>query len=314
MLAVDLGGSAIKVGVVEGRAVAALKTIPAHSERGLAAAIPRIEAACEACLADSGVTSDELTGCGVAYAGPVDCVRRTIVGSNGKYEDGAEVDLAAWVDDRWGTRLVLDNDARMACVGEWKFGAGRGSDDLVTVTLGTGIGTGVVIGGRVLRGKHFRAGNLGGHLPLAIDGETVCSCGNRNCAEALASTWALRRDLAAEPSVDDTLRGEAVGYRELFAAADRGDRLAAKLTERTLRTWSTLVVALIHAYDPDTVVLTGNVMRSGGRIIDAVTRYVERYAWLPSHRVAVESGRYPGVAALLGAAYMTTMGENDGTI
>ena len=316
ILAIDLGGSRIKIGVVIGSEVTAFRTLAADSQRGLAAALPRIEAACAASLAEAEVAPSELRGCGVAYAGLVDPAARRIVGSNGKYEDGAAVDLPQWAADRWGTDCVLDNDARLACVGEWQFGAGRGSNDLVTVTLGTGIGTGVIIGGRVLRGKHFRAGNLGGHVPLAVHGDVICSCGNRNCAEALASTWAIRRDLAAAPreTLHTALASEPVGYRELFQAAKDGNRPAIELVEHSLATWSTLVVALIHAYDPDTVVLTGNVTNAAEIILPAIVAYVERYAWLPTHRVAIKIGRYPNVAALLGAAYLITLEERDATV
>ena len=317
VLGVDLGGSEIKVGIVAGDTVAAHTTIPARSKHGLAAALPRIETAAQTCLDRLGADPRSLVGCGVAYAGLVHCDDRRIVGSNGKYEDGAEVDLVAWAAERWGTRLVLDNDARLAAVGEWKFGSGRGSDDVVVLTLGTGIGSGVIMRGRILRGKHFRAGNLGGHIPLAVDGEVECSCGGRNCAEALASTWALRRDLAAveigEPG-GDLLRRKDVGFRELFAAVDAGNAAAKRLEDHTVATWATLAVAMIHAYDPDRVVVTGNVMHAAARILPVMQRYIERYAWLPDHRVELFRGAFPGTAALLGAAYVTTIEENNETV
>ena len=128
-LAVDLGGTGIKIGIVRDGAVIAHRTIPAHSAEGLENALPRIGEAADACLAAASLQTSDLDGLGMAFAGLVDSAAKRIIGSNGKYEDGASVDLAAWANGRWGLPLVLDNDARMATVGEWRYGAGRGLDD-----------------------------------------------------------------------------------------------------------------------------------------------------------------------------------------
>lgn len=316
-IAIDLGGTQVKVGVLDDGSIRSSRIIPAHADRGLRANLPRLEETIDACLSEAGIAGDAISGFGIAYPGLVDCRRRVIIGSNGKYEDGGSVDVVAWARQRWGVTPIVDNDARLAAVGEWKYGAGRGSDDIVTITLGTGIGTGVIIRGRVLRGKRFRAGNLGGHLPLSIESSQICSCGNRGCAEALASTWALRRDIeTAAPGrhIPETLRGDTAGYRELFAAAAVGDEFAYEYRDHSVRVWATLTVSLIHAYDPDRVVITGSIAAAGDAITGPIQEYVDSYAWTPGYRVPVVVGEHLETAALLGAACLASGEENDETI
>src|SRR5262249_54775897 len=107
-----------------------------------------------------------------------------------KYEDATDIDLSAWCRDRLGLDLRIENDARLALLGEHYAGAGRGENSLVMMTLGTGIGTAAIIENRLLRGPHFHAGCLGGHLTVNHHGR-LCECGNIGCAESEASRWAL---------------------------------------------------------------------------------------------------------------------------
>ena len=92
----------------------------------------------------------------------------------------------------WNVDFFIDNDARLAAVGEWKYGAGKDTDNLVVMTIGTGIGTSVIMNGKLLRGKHFQAGCLGGHFSVKYNG-SMCTCGNSGCVEAYASTWSFKR-------------------------------------------------------------------------------------------------------------------------
>lgn len=312
VLAVDFGGTEIKLGIVAGADVLTKRNIPAHSAEGLCSALPRVEDAFEQCFSELAIDTTDLLGCGIAFAGLVDGENCKVIGTDDKYPDAASVNLSDWAEQRWGLSLVLDNDARMAAVGEWQFGAGQGVDDLVVVTLGTGIGTGVILAGDVLVGRRFRAGSLGGHIPLSVDADVLCHCGNRACSEALASTWALRRDMSA-CSLEGSLAGydpDTVGYREVFAAARAGDKEATHFANRAIDVWSTLTVALIHAYDPDRVVLTGNVMKSGDMLLPKIRRYVDKHAWTPGFSVQIEQGILPATAALLGAGFLARRSIN----
>src|SRR5262249_29473232 len=140
----------------------------------------------------------------MAFPSLIDSRTGRVLAAYGKYADAPQIDLPQWSRKTLRLPLIIENDARMALLGEWQAGAGRGCDDLVMVTLGTGIGTAALIEGIVVRGRHGQAGVLGGHLTVQQDGRQ-CTCGNRGCAEAEASTSVLptlaaqSRDYIASP-------------------------------------------------------------------------------------------------------------------
>jgi glucokinase len=223
----------------------------------------------------------------------------------GKFGDASQLDLRAWAMECLGLPLVIDNDARMALIGEWQYGAGRGCDNLAVITLGTGLGASVAIEGRVLRGVHGQAGILGGHLTVRYGGRP-CVCGNVGCSEAEASTWMLeklareREDFAASP----LSREPVVDYAAAFRLAAEGDACAQALTAHSLQVWSVTAVNLIHAYDPEKVVLCGGIMASASVIVPAVQAYVERHAHTPWGRVEVVASALGDEAALLACEWL----------
>jgi glucokinase len=317
-LAIDLGGTTVKIGLVENGTLLIWRHLEARSAQGLGQRLTDIEEATTAMLADAGISTRRLQGCGVAFPGIVDPVSGTVVATNEKFSDATRMDLHSWVESQWRVPLSLENDARLACVGEWAYGAARSFNDVVTITLGTGIGSGVIIGGRLLRGKHSQAGCLGGHFVIDISTGAKCSCGNIGCAEANASTWALQRDIrhmrqAQRQSIltggtDATI--ENIGFKEILASACSGNDSAESFIDRAVRVWGALAVTLLHAYDPEIIVLDGAIAKSTDRIVPAIRHYVDTYAWMPQYPVKVVRGDFPDTAALLGAAWIVT--QEDG--
>src|SRR5205085_754759 len=149
-----------------------------------------------------------------------------------------------------GLPLRLENDAHAALLGEWRFGAGRGADDLVMITLGTGIGTSVLLGGRALRGRHAQAGNLGGHFVVDPKG-FPCVCGSRGCLEAQQHRHAIRTLARDDPRFASSALSleSSIDYASLFRLRE-SDELARSLLERSFNLWGMLVVSLIHQFDP----------------------------------------------------------------
>jgi glucokinase len=287
VLAVDAGGTRIKLGVVSEGQVLARATIEARSDEGLAPQLPRIAEAFAA-LTPAGTA---IEGLGMAFPSLVDIETGRVLTHSGKYRDAQHLDLNAWVRDTFRVPFAIENDARMAVIGEWRYGAGRGYDDVVMITLGTGIGTSVVMGGRVLRGKHGQAGCLGGHLTTHVGGR-LCPCGNIGCAETEASTAAL-------PAFTD-LRD----YAAVFAAAEAGEPAAKGVRDHSLEVWSALSVSLIHAYDPEILVIGGGIAASGETILGPIREYVERHAWTPWGKVRVAASELGDDAALLACEWL----------
>ncbi len=165
-LAADIGGTRIKLALLRDKSVLARETLDAHSYEGLAPQLPRMADAFERLCGAAGTRCTDCAALGVAFPSLVDRASGRILSEYGKYADAPQIDLPRWAHEALGLELVIENDARLALLGEWKAGAGRGRDNLVMVTLGTGLGTSALMEGRLVRGKHGQAGVLGGHFTV----------------------------------------------------------------------------------------------------------------------------------------------------
>ena len=301
---IDLGGTRVKLGLVCEGEIVVRRIIPADAAGGLAAFLPLLEKEIEDLLQVPGMSRPALGGIGLAFAGIVDPVSRQILSTNRKYDDAMEVDIAGWVKRNWDVPFFVDNDARMACVGEWKYGAARDTQDMVMMTIGTGIGSSAVIGGKVLRGRHFQAGCLGGHISVRYDGRP-CNCGNIGCLEAYGSTWCLDEKVRSSGEFGGSLLSgaEGIDLAAVFDAAAKGDGLAERIREECLEVWSAGIVNLIHAYDPEVVVMGGGVMNRAAEILPDVIARVHRHAWTPWGKVSVRATHLHGDAGVLGVVH-----------
>jgi len=162
----------------------------------------------------------QLAGIGISFPGIVDFPNRRIISKYVKYPEAHNTDLEAWAQRHWQVPLVVENDARAALVGEWQYGAGQDTDNLLMVTLGTGMGSAVLIDGQLLRGRNYLAGNLGGHMSIDFEGDD-CNCGNRGCVETAGSTWALGKNLEKIAGYQSSklATGEPLCVKSVFESA-----------------------------------------------------------------------------------------------
>ncbi len=301
-IGIDLGGTCIKVGLIEDYNLIDSQIFPAKSINGLACHFDLIDTIIEELLSSHSVSS--LEGIAMAFPGLVNPVTKTVLSTNKKYDDACELNIEEYYQKKWACSFFIDNDARMATVGEWKLGVGRECDDLVMVTLGTGIGTSVVLNGQLLRGKHFQAGCLGGHFVVNYNGK-LCTCGNVGCVEAEASTWSLpclvhEHENFYQSSLND---GEDIDFSKLFMAAANGDYVAKEIRDHCIKIWSAGIISYIHAYDPEQIILGGGILNSASDIIPGIEEEVEKHAWTPWGKVAIKNGELGEYAGLLGAVY-----------
>jgi glucokinase len=299
IFAVDAGGTRIKLGVVEDGKILSRSVIEARSDEGLRPQLPRIAKALRE------LAGPNVEGLGMAFPSLVDSESGRVTRDSGKYRDAMGIDLRAWVDREFGVPFQIENDARMAAIGEWRYGAGRGVESLVMFTLGTGIGTGVILEGRILRGKHGQAGCLGGHMIVNAGGH-LCPCGAIGCAEAEASTAALPGLAAEDPEFESSPLplSPQLDYQAVFAAATQGDPCAIRLRDRGLLVWGSLAVSLVNAFDPEMVVFGGGILAAGEAVLGPIRRHIERDAWMPSAKVRVVAGELGDDAALLGCGWL----------
>ncbi|QEH34401.1 N-acetylglucosamine repressor [Aquisphaera giovannonii] len=305
VLACDIGATRIKFGLVREGRVLDRGSIPSRSERGLAERLPDLAAALRDLCASRGTAIGECAGMSVSIATLVDVASGRLLAEYGRFRDMPSLDLRGWARSEFDLPLALENDARMAAIGEWRLGAGRDAESLAMITFGTGIGTGVVIEGRVLRGPHAQAGCLGGHLTVRPGGR-ACGCGNLGCAEAEASTAALPAVAAETPGFSQSTLREAtrIDYDLVFREAAAGDACAAAIRDHSLLVWSSLAVSLIHAYDPEVLVLGGGIMASADAILPAIREFVGRHAHTPWGEVRVVASELGDDAALVAGEWL----------
>ena len=294
-IAIDLGGSRVKMGVVDNGKVVHWAMVESNSSQGLAPLLPKLEQVCRPWLEEEPVD-----GMGIAFPSLVDVDRKKILGHNGKFPDYAQVDLERWAWERFQLPMVVENDANAAALGEGAFGAAAGVENFVLMTLGTGIGTAAVMNGRLVRGKHYQAGNLMGHLPLKVDGRKCAGCPGVGCAEAQASTWALPL-MVAEAKEDSPLKREKrVDFQVLKTYVDQGDPLAVSLFEECCAYWANCLISMVCAYDPELIVLSGGVINWGPQLTDRLIRTVEERAWTPWGKLQFRLAEHPEHSVLLG--------------
>lgn len=304
-IAIDLGGTYIKIGLLKSGELIERKEIPAQSASGLKTQLPALESEIDELLLVNKVRKEDVLGIGFSFAGLVDSLANRILSTNQKYDDGPDTDLVGWSREKWNWPIFAMNDARMALLGEWQHGAGKDCENLVMITLGTGIGSAVLIGGELLIGKHFQAGNLGGHFVVNHHG-TVCTCGNIGCVEAEASTWRLPSLLKQHLAFDQSAikNEEVLDFRALFHHAGNNDRVAKEVLDHCLSAWAAGIITMIHAFDPEIVILSGGIMKSSAIILPALQEKVNQLAWTPWGKVKLVEAKFPDSAALYGADYL----------
>ena len=301
-LSLDMGGTHIGCGVVRDNELLGSASLDSERARSLESLLPRITEVLRTLLKDSGVTAEGCDGIAIGFPGIVDVRNGRILSTLKKYEDAIDLDLKQWAIEQFGLGLRIENDARMALLGEQYAGAAQGVQDVVMITLGTGIGGAAMMLGKLVRGAHAQAGCLGGHLPVNYRGRK-CACGNVGCAEAEAAGWSLPGIVRETPGFEkSSLAGVAqIDFQALFAAALDGDAVACEVRQHCLDVWAADAVALIHAYDPEMVVFGGGVMQSADDILPFVEDHVDKHAWTSWGTPRVCAAILGGNAALLGA-------------
>lgn len=301
-IALDLGGTRIKFGLVENGQLLA-STSETVSSESFAAVLPVIEATVAQLMSEASVK--KIDGIGMAFPTIVDSDQMRLLYKYVKYNDANNLDLIGWAKAKWNASLVMENDARAALVGEWQYGVGRGTDNLVMVTIGTGIGSAAMVNGRLLKGSHYLAGNLGGHQNIRFDG-VRCNCGNVGCLESESSSWALPEMVKRQPGFAESpfSEGEKPDFEAVFRLAAKGEPFAQAVQHRSLEAWAAGILNLVYAYDPERVVIGGGVMHSADVILPFIQSKLNQAAWLPENAVELVAALQPDWAGVMGMGYL----------
>jgi glucokinase len=289
----------------EGKLVSTASIVVPSSEH-FATVLPDIERQIDTMLRDGGY--DSLQGVGMAFPTIVDSDNMKLLYKYVKYNDANDIDLKGWARSKWNAPLAMENDARAALVGEWQYGAGQGSDNLVMITIGTGVGSAALMNGRLLKGTNYLAGNIGGHQIIRFDG-VKCNCGNTGCLESEASSWALSDILKKHPGYAGSAfeSGEArPDFEAIFRMAGAGDSFALSVRNRCMDVWFNGILNLIFSFDPEKVIIGGGVMHSADVILPYIQDKIDHASWLPANPARMVAAQQPDWAGVLGAGYLVS--------
>lgn len=272
---VDLGGTTVKIAYFdENGTMLDTWEIPTVTAEGGKQILPDIAASINEYRSSHSIPDTSLLGLGIGVPGPVDAsgmVNRCVNLGWGVFNICNELGALT------GLPVKAGNDANVAAMGEYWKGGGKGCKNMVFVTLGTGVGGGIIIGGRIYDGMRGAGAELG-HTLLVMDGEP-CTCGRRGCWEAYSSATALIRQAcqAAARHPDSLLARLAdVNGKTVFDAADRGDETARAVVDRYCDYLGAGLVNIVNALAPEVILIGGGISRQGERLLAPVRRYVER--------------------------------------
>lgn len=311
-IGVDLGGTNIVVGAMplDGAREIGVRSEPTMAALGAMGVADRISELIEETIAtvieEEGVSREAIAGIGVGAPGPLDRARGiVIVAPNLGWRD---FPLRDAIETRLGLPTTLDNDANCATLGEWWRGAARGSRHVVGVTIGTGIGGGLILNGKLHHGASDVAGEIG-HTTIDSNGRR-CKCGNYGCLEAYASGPAIARrarealeagDSSILPSLAD-FDMKRITAQTVYEAASRGDALAVEVVRDTARFLGAGVANLLNVFNPEVVVIAGGVTHAGDALFEPLRAEVKRRAFRPAVEACrILPGELPGSAGVVGA-------------
>lgn len=311
IVGIDLGGTNIVTGCVaeDGSAIHGVHSVSTGSEEGPDAVVRRIITSAKASIADlqQQVPGAELIGTGCGAPGPLDTRSGVVLLTPNL--GWVNMPLRRHLSEGLGLRTALDNDANCAVLGEWWCGAARGTRIALGLTIGTGIGGGIIIDGRLYHGASDVAGEVG-HMTIDANGRR-CKCGNYGCVEAYASgpNIALRAVEAIESGSASRLveyvHGDLtqVTAQVVYQAAQAGDDLALEVVRDTAKFLGAAVGSLINIFNPEAVVIMGGVTLAGDNLFEPLRREVIRRAFKPAVQVCrIVPGELTGVAGVYGAA------------
>ncbi len=305
---VDVGGTTVKLGLFEttGTLIETWE-IPTVTENDGAAILPDISRAISDKLSERNISAEAVEGIGIDVPGPV-------------REDGivykcvnlgwGVINVSQILGELTGFRIKVGNDANVAAMGEMLWGGGKGYKDIVMITLGTGIGGGVIIDGNIVTGFNGAAGEIG-HIPVR-EGETeYCGCGKKGCLEQYASARGFARItrmyLDEHPEVKSKLRAEEkLNSMVIFDAAKAGDEAALHMVDELGRMLGRALASISCVINPQAFVLGGGMSGSGPILVGSIGKYYREYAFHASRDTKIKlatlgnlAGMYGGVGMLL---------------
>lgn len=307
---VDIGGTTVKIGFFEttGKLVDTWE-IPTRTENDGELILPDIAESIKENNEKNSITTDDIEGIGMGVPGPVKddgTVLKCVNLGWGVFNVEKALSVICG-----GVKVKAGNDANVAALGEMWQGGGKGYEDVVMITLGTGVGGGIIRGGKIVAGTNGAAGEIG-HMPMIDDESECCGCGKKGCLEQYASANGLvnvaEKYIAAHRTVETELDLNA-GFtaKDVCDAAKAGDKAGLAAVEESMRLFGKAMASVSCVIDPQVFVVGGGLSKAGNIIIDTASKYYKEYAFHASRETEIKlatlgnaAGMYGGVKMVIG--------------
>lgn len=300
---IDIGGTTVKCGLftTEGELLEKWE-IKTHTEENGKAIIPDVAEAILKKMEEKSIAKEEVSGVGVGVPGPVIKER--------------EVQVA--VNLHWGYTMLADdlekllgqipvkvgNDANVAALGEMWKGGGEGSKNLIMATLGTGVGGGIIVDGKIVTGAHGAGGEIG-HACVEPEEVESCNCGNKGCLEQMASATGIVRigkKILEATTEETTLTLDHFSSKTIFDAYKEGDKVAKQIVDKFAGYLGNALAVFSCVVDPEVIVIGGGVSKAGQVLIDAIEGYYKRDAFISCKETPIVLAKLDNDAGIYGAA------------
>lgn len=295
-IAVDLGGTQVRAALIQRDATIVSQMIEnTRASAGGVAVVKQIQSMIEKLR--SKAVGNSVLGVGLCAPGPLDA-QSGIALSTPTIKGFSDLPIGEMLSRDLPWKVLIENDGIAAALGEWRHGAGRGYENLVYVTISTGIGGGIIADGRVLHGRKGMAGHIG-HMTIVADGK-LCPCGNKGCWEAYASGTAFTERANKKLATES---GEFTA-KAVFDAARDGNETAIDLVDHEAELLGIGVVNLLHLYSPDIVILGGGMANDFDMLQPKIVHHVASCAMPPFREIPIILAQFKSASGLIGAASM----------
>ena len=317
---IDVGGTNVKIGLFDSELKMICKTsITTEADMGPEVVINNMAQAVKELLTEAGFSLPNIVAVGIGTPGPAKYSEGIIIRSTNmpKFKN---VPICKMLNERLGAPVVYDNDANVACWGEYVVGAGKGVKDIVFFTLGTGIGGGIVSNGELVHGCDENAAELG-HMIIYPDGRE-CACGQRGCVEAYASADSTARrateaiEAGAESSLKKVLDEKGkITSKDIYQHLAKGDTLAKEITDGTAEALAITCINMLHTTEPKRIIFTGGMIAAGDVLLNRIKDFFDKHIWtLKKEAVEICFATLGEDTGIIGAAALARHAKQQGKL
>lgn len=309
-IGVDIGGTNIKIALVdaEGKIIYS-NTTPTRAEMGYEAGVNNIKQAIKDLMQDANQTTKTIESIGFGLPGQID-YKNGIVKNLPNIPGWVDIPLAKIIEEEFSIETKLDNDVRCAALGELYFGAGKGCENLVCITVGTGIGSGIVLNGKLVRGATNAAGEIG-HIKMTMGEGPLCGCGDYGCFEAYASGPAI-----VTMAKEYISGGKSAKYKEMAAdgiitpyivaqAAMQGDAVSIQIFKQMGKIIGLGLASVVNLLNPEKIIIGGGVADAGDLLLEPIRKTLKDRAMpIQAEAVSVVPAQLANTAGVIGASLL----------